>query len=130
MFYKFFDRASFPSYNKHLVEAKCPSAVRLSNCYETQSNRLGIHTDYFSWGGGGGGGGGEKQSNRSGIDTEFFFPLRGEVVYVRMYVRIFSGVSRIVLKRGQNRDFRKKEGAKRTKRTNPHESYQSQGGAR
>lgn len=39
LFHQFFERQSYNSYNKHLVEAKCPSAVRLSNRFETQSTR-------------------------------------------------------------------------------------------
>ena len=38
-FHQFFGRKSFTSYYKHLVEPNSPSAVRISNHYETISNR-------------------------------------------------------------------------------------------
>ena len=38
-FHKFFDRESFDSYKKHLVEADSPSALCLSNHYETLCNK-------------------------------------------------------------------------------------------
>ena len=39
LFHRFFDRKSFDSYKKHLVEARNPSAVRLSNRAETLNNK-------------------------------------------------------------------------------------------
>lgn len=49
LFHHFFTRESFKSYDKHLVEAKCPSAVRLSNRYETLSTRSEVELEeYYS----------------------------------------------------------------------------------
>ncbi len=45
LFHHFFERESFHSYNKHLVEAKCPSAVRLSNRHETQSTKSEVELE-------------------------------------------------------------------------------------
>ena len=45
LFHQFFQRKSYHSYNKHLVEAKCPSAVRLSNRYETQSTKSEVELE-------------------------------------------------------------------------------------
>lgn len=45
LFHRFFDRESFKSYNKHLVEAKNPSALRLSNRYETLSTKSEVELE-------------------------------------------------------------------------------------
>lgn len=45
LFHNFFHRKSFGSYQKHLVEARSPSAVRLSNRYETSSTRSEVELE-------------------------------------------------------------------------------------
>ena len=45
LFHRFFDRETFKSYRKHLVEANCPSALRLSNRYETVSTRSEVELE-------------------------------------------------------------------------------------
>ncbi len=45
LFHQFFSRPSFPSYCKHLVEARNPSAVRLSNRFETLSTKSEVELE-------------------------------------------------------------------------------------
>ena len=50
-FYNFFDRESFDSYKKHLVESTSPSALCLSNHYETLVNRSEEEVPEIPYGG-------------------------------------------------------------------------------
>ena len=50
-FYQFFDRESFSSYKKHLVEADSPSALCLSNHYETLVNKSEEEVPEIPYGG-------------------------------------------------------------------------------
>jgi hypothetical protein len=45
LFHQFFQRKSYNSYNKHLVEAQYPSALRLSNRYETLSTKSEVELE-------------------------------------------------------------------------------------
>ncbi len=45
LFHQFFSRKSFKSYNKHLVEASNPSALRLSSRYETLSTKSEVELE-------------------------------------------------------------------------------------
>ena len=50
-FHEFFDRESFSSYKKHLVEASSPSALCLSNHYETLVNKSEEEVPEIPYGG-------------------------------------------------------------------------------
>ena len=50
-FHEFFDRGSFSSYKKHLVEADSPSALCLSNHYETLVNKSEEEVPEIPYGG-------------------------------------------------------------------------------